>query len=296
MPLSLASIESSMAWCSMAAEEETRRFLVVTDLDGTLLDAQTYSWAPAAQSLEKLRQKACPLILNSSKTLAELLPLARELKTDSPLIAENGSVIAIPEAFTIRGSDPNDETQHGHRITRLGLDRKFIIDRAHQLRRDNAFKFEGFSDWTSAEIADRTGLELSAAENAAQRWATEPILWHDSTDRWDEFARLLANQAIRAIRGGRFTHLMGEVDKATSLNHVRLLYQQAFPHVAWEVVALGDAPNDLDMLSAADIAVVIPNQHSYTLEPTAARTIFANAFGPSGWNQVMLQLIHELDS
>lgn len=279
----------------MAAEEDTRGFLVVTDLDGTLLDAQTYSWVPAAQSLEQLRQRGCPLILNSSKTLAELLQLARELNTNSPLIAENGSVIAIPEAFTIRGSEPSEEIQHGYRITRLGLDRQLIIEFAHQLRRDNDFKFEGFSDWTATEIANHTGLELSAAQNAAERCATEPILWHDQTDRWDEFARLLAKKAIRAIRGGRFIHLMGEVDKATSLKHVRELYQQAFPQIAWDVVALGDAPNDLDMLSAADIAVVIPNQHSHTLKPTAARTIFADAFGPHGWNQVMLNLIRELD-
>lgn len=277
----------------MAAEEDNRRFLVVTDLDGTLLDAQTYSWAPAQLSLRQLREHGCPLVLNSSKTLAELVQLARELGTAAPLIAENGSVVAIPADFATGTS--NAELQDGYRITRMGLDRDSITAAAHQLRQSNPFKFEGFSDWTVSEIADRTGLELLDAENAARRLATEPIIWNDTSGRWDEFARLMSQQGIRAIRGGRFIHLMGDVDKANAITRVRQLYEQAQPDVAWEVVALGDAPNDLEMLSAADIAVVIPNQHLHSLRPTAARTIFASSFGPSGWNQAMLQLIRELE-
>ena len=45
---------------------------IFTDLDGTLLDHDTYSWAPAAPAIERIKKLGIPLIAISSKTLAEL--------------------------------------------------------------------------------------------------------------------------------------------------------------------------------------------------------------------------------
>jgi len=57
----------------------TKQLLVFTDLDGTLLTHEGYSWQPAAPALERLRQLDIPLILNSSKTAAEIAALREEL-------------------------------------------------------------------------------------------------------------------------------------------------------------------------------------------------------------------------
>ena len=76
-------------------------FLVVnTDLDATLLDHDTYSWQPAREALEELRNRKIPLILNSSKTLPEMLNLSDELNLNHPIVCENGSFIAIPQAVS----------------------------------------------------------------------------------------------------------------------------------------------------------------------------------------------------
>ena len=72
------------------------RLLVFTDLDATLLD-DSYSWAPAAEAIERLKRGKHCLVLSSSKTLAEMHALALELDLNAPLIAENGATIAIPE-------------------------------------------------------------------------------------------------------------------------------------------------------------------------------------------------------
>ena len=55
---------------TMAAWYES--WLVVTDLDGTLLDHHNYSWQPASSAIELLQQHRVPLVLSSSKTLAEM--------------------------------------------------------------------------------------------------------------------------------------------------------------------------------------------------------------------------------
>lgn len=75
------------------------RFVVFTDLDGTLLDHHTYSFIPAAPAIERLRRNDVPLILTSSKTMAEILELRTLLSNHHPLIAENGSLLAIPENY-----------------------------------------------------------------------------------------------------------------------------------------------------------------------------------------------------
>ncbi|MCE8458362.1 HAD-IIB family hydrolase, partial [Rhodovulum sulfidophilum] len=53
--------------------------LIFTDLDGTLLDHETYSHAEAAPALTALRAAGVPVILASSKTAAEIAPLRAEL-------------------------------------------------------------------------------------------------------------------------------------------------------------------------------------------------------------------------
>ncbi|MFT5126449.1 MAG: mannosyl-3-phosphoglycerate phosphatase [Rhodothermales bacterium] len=243
--------------------------IVVTDLDATLLD-ENYSWQAAAPAIAVMRTRGIPLVLNSSKTVAEMQVLATELQTNAPIVAENGGVIAIGDELRI-----------------LGLARESILAVAHELRSSQGYRFAGFADWSAAEIADRTGLDKSAAGRANQRLATEPIIWEDTAARAAAFAESLAAHGIRQLAGGRFTHLMGQSDKADGLCEVRKLLGGG------PVVALGDSPNDEAMLSAAEIAVVIPNSHSARIAPDAPRVIYADSPGPAGWNAAILSLLDE---
>ena len=63
--------------------------IVFSDLDGSLLDHDTYDWAPARPALEALRESGIPLVLVSSKTLAELDDYRRQLDLRHPVVAEN---------------------------------------------------------------------------------------------------------------------------------------------------------------------------------------------------------------
>ena len=68
--------------------------LIFSDLDGSLLDIHTYDWQPAIPWLDRLLDYQIPIILCSSKTVAEMLEIQQELGLEGlPLIAENGAVI-----------------------------------------------------------------------------------------------------------------------------------------------------------------------------------------------------------
>ena len=83
---------------TIARSHRTSPYLVFTDLDGTLLDEQ-YRFDAALPAIEALRERSVPLVLASSKTLAEMVPLALSLNLTAPFIAENGGVIGFPQRW-----------------------------------------------------------------------------------------------------------------------------------------------------------------------------------------------------
>lgn len=269
-----------------------KRVMIVTDLDGSLLD-DTYSWAAALPALEMIQARGIPLVLNSSKTMAEMREFANALQTMAPVVAENGGLLAVHEASGLLDRYNAQERLKEYVIEINGLPRHFIVAKAHALRVRDGYRFEGFADWTDAQVSEHTGLSETMARHARSRYATEPIVWHDSPARQQLFEAELAKHAIRLVRGGRFLHLMGQVDKADGTQAAIRLYQQAQSGSEWFVIALGDSGNDLAMLEAADIAVVIPHADGSCIQPQAARVVHASSPASVGWNQALLELLDQ---
>ena len=73
--------------------------LLITDLDGSLLDHDDYSYDPAKPVLQLLEEMRIPVILASSKTCAEMLELRAELGNEHPFIVENGAAIYVPQRY-----------------------------------------------------------------------------------------------------------------------------------------------------------------------------------------------------
>ncbi|RLB68721.1 MAG: mannosyl-3-phosphoglycerate phosphatase, partial [Deltaproteobacteria bacterium] len=69
--------------------------VIFTDLDGTLLDRDSYSWQPARNALERCRQCRVPVVAATSKTLAETEVVSREIGLDPRFIFENGGGISL---------------------------------------------------------------------------------------------------------------------------------------------------------------------------------------------------------
>jgi predicted mannosyl-3-phosphoglycerate phosphatase (HAD superfamily) len=74
-------------------------YVVFTDLDGTLLDSETYSYEKSLAMINRLKESGTPLIFCSAKTIVEQEVYRNELGLFHPFIVENGSTIFTPQAY-----------------------------------------------------------------------------------------------------------------------------------------------------------------------------------------------------
>jgi mannosyl-3-phosphoglycerate phosphatase len=261
--------------------------LVATDLDGCLLEEATYGYDAARPALAALARRRVPLVLCSSKTRAEMQPLARELGA-GPFIVENGGAIVVPPGHLPRLAGRRDA--EGYREVVLGTGRDALVRALAELAEQSGARVRGFSSLDADGVSALTGLAAPAAARALRREYDEPFLIDSGSE--ERLARAAACRGLRVTRGGRFHHLLGPVDKGRALQRLIALY--AAEGVRFTVVGLGDSPNDLSMLQLADRAILMPRPGG-AVDPTLLRALPRAARapepGPAGWNAAVLAFL-----
>lgn len=268
---------------------KTPPLIVMTDLDGTLLDHDTYSYAPAIPVMERLQAAGIPLMLNTSKTATELLDLRQSLKNTDPYVVENGSALYLPTDFLSASS----AQKSGDEVHVLGAVCSDILDLIQKIRVEQKFLFTGFADMEVSEVIAYTGLPETQARLAMTREFSEPLIWQDSAHQLRKFEALIANHGLRLLRGGRFVHVIGACDKGKCLQWFRDWFAAADLPVP-RFVALGDSQNDVAMLNAADIAVIVRSSHHEPpdLEKQSA-VIITEETGPQGWADALTRILDD---
>ncbi|MCF6445833.1 mannosyl-3-phosphoglycerate phosphatase [Nereida sp. MMG025] len=251
--------------------------LVFTDLDGTLLSHADYQCDAASSALERLASIGAGVVMASSKTASEICLLRNTLRLQNwPAIVENGAGLLEAHA---------QPTADGAVYAKL---RARLEEIPHSLRRN----FQGFGDLDVAEIAELTELTLPAAALAKERAFSEPGVWRGSQDEKAAFLDALKAQGLSARSGGRFLTVSFGQTKADRM--AQIIDAFAPRHT----IALGDAPNDIEMLEAADFGVIVANPHRTPLPPLAAekcgRVIRTTQAGPEGWNTAIIEHLERL--
>ena len=95
------------------------QWLVVTDLDGTLLD-HVYDFSAAAPLLGELERQGIPVVPCTSKTAEEVEQFQAAAGLSSPYIVENGGAIHFPHPEGWRLDMPHQATPDGGVVAPLG--------------------------------------------------------------------------------------------------------------------------------------------------------------------------------
>lgn len=248
------------------------KYIVVTDLDGTLLDHQSYEFAPALKAIGELGRREIPIVLNSSKTQAEIAAIRQKLHNQEPFVCENGGVLC-----NIAVSSSRNET------VQIGTPRQRFLKDLQQIKQRLGLNYRGFAEASVDDVIRWTGLSMADANKAMQREATEPLLWQDTERALNNFRQELSKLNLRCVKGGRFYHVMGTFDKASCFAKLKEHYYRRWQDEI-KIIALGDSPNDLPMLERADFVVIIPSAKG-SIQLKRNNIFIASRWGPDGWQE-----------
>lgn len=232
------------------------RWLVVTDLDGTLLD-HAYDFSAAAPLLRRLEQQGVPVVPCTSKTAEEVEQFQAAAGLSSPYIVENGGAIHFPHPEGWLLHIPHHPTPGGGVVAPLGWPSQRLRPLLDSLAADLGSRFLALEDLSREELMARTGLSPEGAALAARRRWSVPFVLAEDQDQAvaiEAVESLAAARGLKVLQGNRFAHLIAPgSDKGLALAALR----RADPRRR-AVLALGDSPNDTALLDGADQAVVIP--------------------------------------
>jgi len=273
---------------------KSRKLVVFTDLDGTLLDHRTYSFEEASPALDRIRLAGVPLVLCSSKTRPEIECVRRQLNSLHPFIAENGAAVYIPPRyfpFAVAGA----RAREGYLVLECGRPYREVVALLHRTAARLNVAVVGFSDMSVAEVAEACGLPLAEARLARAREYDEPfcVVAGGSAAR-ARLCRGLRRVGIRCVAGGRFDHATGSADKGTSVARLIVLYRRVDRRVL--TVGLGDSLNDLPLLSKVDLPVIVRNpaaRSTAQLRGALPAARVTRGAGPAGWAEAVNGILGE---
>lgn len=275
----------------MTDKKHNIRWFVFTDMDGTLLDHDTYEHSAAIPMLKRLYEAGIPVIPNTSKTYAELIPLRQSIGLTGPFILENGAAACIPHGvFPQKPSDT--QWQNDHWVKQFTSRKNYWVNLLRQEKENFPDQFTHFSEMSVEEICAATGLEPAQAELASERQYGEPVMWLGDHQQKARFVTAMRLKGASPLQGGRFLHISGDCNKGAALSWFMRECQRQFPDTLCKSIALGDGENDNAMLEAADVAVQIRSpSHSLPKLLRTENVWVSKHTGPQGWAETLEKIL-----
>ena len=264
------------------------KLILFTDLDGSLLDLDSYSYEQAEEGLRLVRDRDVPLIFCSAKTRLEQEHYRDRLGIRDPFIVENGGAIFIPkDCFSFLF--PYQKTVGGFRVIELGLPYRKIRATLEKVRAETSIDFQGYGDMSVDEVAAATGLDTEAAKRAMAREYDETFLLKCSEQDGKKLETALSREGIHCTYGGRFHHALGPNDKGMAVTLLTELYRRKFGEV--RTVGIGDTVNDAPMLAAVDVPFLVqrPGGDWEKLDQPNLQKV--PGVGPAGWSLAVRELL-----
>ncbi len=261
--------------------------VLFTDLDGTLIDHDTYGAEGSRKAMRLMAERMATLVFCSSKTFAEQLYLQQQLDIKQPFIFENGSAIAIPTGFFSESRYKAVGHEEGYDLVvfaHAGIEEIYA--------RLSLFpEAKGYASASDIELAAATGLHGIALQFARERRYTETLLAPK-----DEKAAMLLSEGLKGTgfslsRGGRFYTMQSEgVDKGKAVKWMMEIFRQENAQAPC-FAATGDSFNDVPMLEVVEFPFLVqgPDQSWANIE--IPNLIRIEGVGPAGFSAAVERLL-----
>ena len=231
--------------------------VIFTDLDGTLLNRDTFKFDEIKDYIKSLVNKGIIIIPNTSKTNAELNNFAKELDLNLPFISENGSAI------------------HGLNIINKNLPDEIILAREKELilkifqkeiPENLKSKCKLITKMEKKIQKEVFGLSDKNLRNVLNRSYSTPILFEGNNEQKKDLFKIVKNVGLSLHEGGRVINICDNVSKLKAMNRVIKIIKKTENEI--KTIGVGDNFNDLDMLRNSNIACLVFLSLIHISEPT----------------------------
>lgn len=268
-----------------------KKILVFTDLDGTLMDAETYSYAEAIIAIKALIDRNIPVIPCTSKTHLEVIKTRKSLGISDPFIVENGSAVFFkPDYFS--EVKQTGQMLDGYQYLLLGSDYTDILPFFDDWRNRYQINATGFHEMTVEQVIKLTDLSSEEAELAHKRFFSEPFILNDDKQLPIAAIEDIVKNGFRLLLGNRFYHLLGNSDKGTAVRKLSDLFRKDRGINDLITIGIGDSMNDLEMLKAVDMPVLVKKTNGNHQQGIKMDNLMlTDGIGPAGWQEAILKIL-----
>ena len=248
--------------------------IIFSDVDGTILDFEKYSYKISLPAIRALAGKGIPLILVSSKTYREMLKLHKRFMLPWPFIFENGAGIAQHGTYTLYGKSYNELVQYKPIIQEICG----AIIWADRLPLTKLSKYTGLS---TRKVKDMMARMASLLFIAPHTLNTQTI------------NKQLHPFGIAITTGGKFfTVIDSNVNKGNAVKIIHAMYRQQYKAI--QTYAIGDGLNDVDMFKAVDKAYFVGKRNLFKTIQTLCPAIHkSKKEGPGGFCEVIDRIVKD---
>jgi mannosyl-3-phosphoglycerate phosphatase len=263
--------------------------LLFTDLDGTLLDLETYSCELVRGSVHRLKSAGASIIFCSSKTWAEQEYYLKALELDEPVIVENGSGIILPGNSDLNMS--NKKQMQEHQMVALGKSRDAVLPPLRKAAHLHYPELKYYANQSVEEIAHITRLPPEAVAKAKKRDFSETLFdANPHSDAYRNFEKALKTHGLQCIPGSKYiTISSSESDKGLAVKVLIDAYRRKYGEVI--SYGAGDSQNDIAMLKVVDFPYLVQKPDSSWAYMHLDKLTKVGAIGPEGWNMMAKEVL-----
>lgn len=226
------------------------QYVVYTDLDGTLLDINTYSFDLAKEAVSSLNAHQIPLVFCSNKTFAEQIYYQHELGITAPFIVENRSAIFIPKNYFSFPYHIGSQVGN-YEFIELGKPVSLIRKVMRDINRNLGMRLRGFNDMPMDELERLLDLDKEKIHKALAKSYTKTLLNSLGEREVLKIKEELLKSGPTVAKGSKFYSVMSiETDKGKAVKVLNELFAKKYKQ--FTSIGIGDGLNDLPMLKVVD--------------------------------------------
>lgn len=280
------------------------KYLIFSDIDNTLVQSYVRNngemihsdgYGDIKKFIIMLKKNQIPLILCSTKTRIEQEKIRKDLEIDDPYIVENGGAIIFSKSyFDLDFENLGLDTKEidGNLVIELGKSYEKIVEILNDIRNNFQIRFKTVSDFSIEELADKVGISIEDAKLMASREYSETIIEIHEDNRI-ELERRLKNKNLMMVQGTRYFTVSAFHNKGSAVSILKNLFYKKCENAKVEVIAIGDALNDVSMFENVDQAFLVRNIFKGYARMDISNLKRVKGIAQEGWKEVILNYVLE---